>query len=188
MTPTHSGRVRARPEISVIIDAPDWRKDRALIGIVRRAAQLAAHPATAGNAVCSQVPSASVLLSSDKTIQELNSAFRKKNEPTNVLAFPALPQAAPYLGDVALAYGVVRREAVAQGKTLAAHSAHLTIHGILHLLGFDHHRQNDAKLMENQEICLLAQLGFANPYEAGMPVRKQRFRNKLPPCPTNPAR
>jgi probable rRNA maturation factor len=133
------------------------------------------------------VPSASVLLSSDKTIQEFNDSFRGKNESTNVLAFPALPQAAPYIGDVALAYGVIRREAAEQGKSLVAHSAHLTIHGILHLLGFDHDRQNAAKLMENQEILLLAQLGFANPY-AGVPVRKRRFRNKLAPCPTIPAR
>lgn len=187
MTPTRSGRVRPRPEISIIVQASDWRKDRALIRIVRRAAQLAAHAPPAGGATRIEMPSASVLLSNDTAIQELNSAFRKTNEPTNVLAFPAVPQAAPYLGDVALAYGVVSREATAQGKSLAAHSAHLTIHGILHLLGFDHHRQNDAKLMENQEILLLAKLGFADPYR-GVPVRKRSFRNKLAPCPTIPAR
>jgi probable rRNA maturation factor len=187
MTPTRSGRVRARPEISIIVEAPDWRKDRALIRIIRRAAQLAACTPPEGDAAQIEMPAASVLLSSDKTVQELNSAFRKKYKPTNVLAFPAVPQAAPYLGDVALAYGIVRREAVAQGKSLAAHSAHLTIHGILHLLGFDHHRQNKAKVMENQEILLLAKLGFANPY-GGAPVRKPPIRNKLAPCPTIPAR
>ena len=109
MTPVRSGRVRARPEISIIVDAPEWRKDRGLIQIVRRAGQLAAQTPRSRGAARIEGPSASVLLSSDKTIQELNDSFRGKNEPTNVLAFPALPQAAPYIGDVALAYGVIRR-------------------------------------------------------------------------------
>jgi probable rRNA maturation factor len=188
MTPTRSGRGRSRrPEISIIVEELDWREDRAVIRTIRRAAQLAASTQPAGDSARIELPAASVLLSNDKYVRGLNSAFRKKTKRTNVLAFPAVPEAAPYLGDVALAYGVVRREATAQGKSLAAHAAHLAIHGILHLLGYDHHRQNDAKVMENQEILLLARLGFANPY-GPVPVRNRKFRNKLAPCPTIPAR
>lgn len=176
-----------RPEISIIVEESAWRKDDSLIPTIRRAAQVAASAPPAGNAQRIEVPAASLLLSSDEYVQQLNAAFRKKKKPTNVLAFPALPQAAPYLGDVALAYAVVSREASEQGKSVAAHAAHLAIHGILHLLGYDHHRQLDARLMENQEIMLLARLGIGNPY-APVPVRKRNFRNKLSPCPTTPVR
>jgi len=178
MTPTQAGRASSsRPNISIVIREPNWRENLALVRVVRRAAQLAAHTPTAGNVQRIDTPAASVLLSSDKHVQELNRAFRRKNKPTNVLAFPAVPEAVPYLGDVALAYGVVRQEASVQGKSLSAHAAHLTIHGILHLLGYDHHASNDAKIMENQEILLLARLGIANPYER-VPVRSRKFRNK----------
>ena len=188
MTPTQVGRASSsRPNISIVVGEPNWRENLALVPIVRRAAQLAARTPTPGKAHRVDGPAASVLLSSDEHVQELNRAYRRKNRPTNVLAFPAVPEAAPYIGDVALAYGVIRREASEQRKSLSAHAAHLTIHGILHLLGFDHHLQKDAKVMENHEILLLAHLGFANPYES-VPVRGRKFRNKLAPCPIIPAR
>lgn len=188
MTPLHARRGGSRwAEISIIIDEPNWRGHHTLIRDVRRAAQFAASMTPVGDAELIAFPAASVLLSSDEYVQQLSAAFRKRNKPTNVLAFPALPAAAPYLGDVALAYGVVRREAAEQGKSLAAHAAHLAIHGILHLLGYDHHRQNDAKVMENQEVLLLAWLGIGNPY-VRTPVRNRKFRNKLAPCPTIPVR
>jgi len=188
MTPTQAGRASSsRPNISIIVGEPNWRENLALIRIVRRAAQLAAHMPAARKVHRVDMPAASVLLSSDEHVQELNRTYRRKNRPTNVLAFPAVPEAAPYLGDIALAYGVVRKEASEQRKSLSAHTAHLTIHGILHLLGYDHHFQNDAKVMENQEILLLAHLGFANPYEP-VPVRSRKSRNKLAPCPIIPAR
>lgn len=188
MTPMHDRRgVSPRPEISIIVDEPNWRGHHALIRDLRRAAQLAASTSPTGDAEPIDFPAASVLLASDEYVQHLSAAFRRKNKPTNVLAFPAVPAAAPYLGDVALAYGVVRREAAEQGKSLAAHAAHLAIHGILHLLGYDHHRQSDAKVMENQEILLLARLGIGNPY-ARTAVRNRKSRNKLAPCPTIPVR
>jgi probable rRNA maturation factor len=188
MMPRRAGRgASRRAEISIIVEQPDWRRDHALIRTIRRAAHLAASTAPAGNAQRIETPAVSVLLSSDEYVQELNAAFRKQKKPTNVLAFPAPTEAAPYLGDIALAYGVVRREAAAQSKSIAAHAAHLAIHGILHLLGYDHHRQNDAKLMENQEILLLARLGFGNPYMS-VPVRNRKFRTKLPSCPIIPVR
>jgi probable rRNA maturation factor len=71
-----------------------------------------------------------------------------------------------YLGDVAVAYGVTSREAKDAGKPFAAHATHLVVHGVLHLLGYDHERAREARVMEPLEIAILAELGIANPYVA----------------------
>ena len=97
----------------------------------------------------------------------LNYQFRRKRGPTNVLSFPAdLPEGIdmPLLGDIVICADVVEHEALAQHKTLDAHWAHLVIHGILHLLGYDHTDGTTAQRMETLEITLLARLGFENPY------------------------
>lgn len=97
--------------------------------------------------------------------QRLNVRYRGKDYATNVLSFPAAVAQARHLGDLVICAAVVRREALAQGKPLAAHWAHLVIHGCLHLLGFDHERgAADARRMERREIALLAQLGLPDPY------------------------
>jgi probable rRNA maturation factor len=99
--------------------------------------------------------------------RDLNRRFRGKDAPTNVLSFPAdLPAdlALPLLGDIVICAPLVAEEAVAQGKREDAHWAHLTIHGILHLLGYDHRQAAAAELMEGLEIRLLAGLGIADPY------------------------
>jgi probable rRNA maturation factor len=90
-----------------------------------------------------------------------NKKFRKKTRPTNVLSFPYGKGA----GDVVLCHPVIAREARAQGKSLAAHYAHLVVHGVLHLRGYDHMKKRDAARMERAEIRILRRLGFANPYE-----------------------
>ena len=104
--------------------------------------------------------------------ERLNGTYRGQQRPTNVLSFPtgAAPPAvqprggpAP-LGDLAICARVVAREARAQRKSLAAHWAHMVVHGVLHLLGYDHERDADARRMERRERLLLARLGFANPY------------------------
>jgi probable rRNA maturation factor len=105
-----------------------------------------------------------ILLTDDAAIQDLNARFRNKNAPTNVLSFPAPATAAPHLGDIALAYGVCAREADAQGKPLAHHLMHLTAHGVLHLLGYDHESDADAERMEALEREILAGLGVPDPY------------------------
>jgi probable rRNA maturation factor len=100
-------------------------------------------------------------------IQQLNQTYRKKNKPTNVLSFPAeLPPGISYalLGDIIICPSVLADEAVAQGKPLIAHWAHLLIHGTLHLLGYDHTEKDEATIMESYEIEILHGLGFANPY------------------------
>lgn len=134
-------------------DDPDWRG----IGVskLRRAAQLALESARRSGEL-------TVLLTNDAALAELNRHFRKKPAPTNVLSFPSLQQG--YLGDVALAYGVMSREAAAAGKIPANHAIHLVVHGVLHLLGYDHETARQAMAMESLEADILRQMGIADPY------------------------
>lgn len=107
-----------------------------------------------------------VLLTDDASVQDLNARFRDRGRPTNVLSFPAAESAFPHLGDLVLAHGVCAAEAESQGKSLADHLAHLTVHGVLHLLGRDHEDEAEAEAMEAEERTILASLGVADPYKA----------------------
>lgn len=111
-----------------------------------------------------------VLLTDDAAIHDLNLRFRDRDRPTNVLSFPAAESAAPHLGDLVLALGVCAAEAAAQGKSLADHLTHLTVHGVLHLLGRDHVDEVEAEAMEAEERTLLASLGVADPYRPHDPA------------------
>ena len=128
-----------------------------LAGVVERAAK-AALGAVEGEVV--------VLLTDDAVVQDLNARFRGKDSPTNVLSFPAAEGVGDALGDIALASGVCRAEALAQGKTLADHLSHLVVHGVLHLLGRDHEEDAEAEAMEAEERTILASLGVADPYRS----------------------
>lgn len=107
-----------------------------------------------------------ILLTDDESVRDINARFRDRDRPTNVLSFPAAESAFPHLGDLTLAYGVCAREAVEQGKTLSDHLSHLTVHGVLHLLGRDHEDDAEAEAMEAEERSILASLGVADPYTA----------------------
>ncbi len=118
-----------------------------------------------------------VLACDDRRIATLNADFRGKPVPTNVLSWPSqargaaipgampdLPPAPTALGDIAIAFDTCAREAADHGKTVQAHVTHLMVHGILHLLGFDHIDDADAALMETTETRILASLGVSDPY------------------------
>ena len=100
--------------------------------------------------------------------QALNAGFRGKNKPTNILSFPMqMPEDVdlPILGDLALCAAVVAREAGRQGKHFHAHWAHMLVHGVLHLQGYDHMHDEEAEHMESLEREILAKLGYPDPYQ-----------------------
>ena len=121
--------------------------------------------------LASFMPSAELTLRfvDSKTITDLNAKYRKQAKATNVLAFPcSLPQEIvldePLLGDIIICPEVLAAESESLNKPLMSHWAHIVIHGVLHLLGYDHIQKKDAELMQYHEITLLAKLGYANPY------------------------
>jgi len=111
---------------------------------------------------------ASLLVASSDEIQNLNKQYRNKDRPTNVLSFPVqLPEEVDVnlLGDIVLCPSVIKQEAEQQSKSEESHWAHMVVHGMLHLQGYDHIKENEAEEMEQLEIDILGQLGFENPYE-----------------------
>ncbi|MFZ4602209.1 MAG: rRNA maturation RNase YbeY [Caulobacterales bacterium] len=146
-------------EIDVLVEDDAW--DAALGGdaeaFCRRILMAAAASEKARGA-------ASVLLTTDPAMQALNRNWRGQDKATNVLSFPAADAAGGLLGDVALGLGVVTAEARDQGKSLEAHTAHMLVHGFLHLLGYDHEVDAEAERMEARERAILAELGYADPY------------------------
>jgi probable rRNA maturation factor len=146
--------------IEVTIADPAWTgvlPDVEVLAVRAAGAVLAAE--AAGGSIALQ-------LTDDDEVRRLNGRFRGKDEPTNVLSFPAPPNPEQHLGDVALAFGVCAREAEQQGKPLAAHLQHLVAHGVLHLLGYDHMTDVEADEMEGLERGILAGLGISDPYAA----------------------
>lgn len=113
-------------------------------------------------------PELTIRIVDEAESQELNSEYRGKDKPTNVLSFPFEAPAhvpIPLLGDLIVCKQVVEREAVEQGKTLTAHWAHMIVHGCLHLLGFDHIEDEEAEEMEGIERVVMKSLGFEDPYK-----------------------
>jgi len=106
--------------------------------------------------------------------RRLNRRYRRQDHPTNVLSFVYDDERDVLRGDIVLCTPVLRREAQQQGKALAAHCAHLVVHGTLHLQGYDHVDDADAARMEAHEAAILARLGYADPYAAELPSRSAR--------------
>src|SRR5258708_37204539 len=165
----------SRPQLLVDISdpCPDWRARFPELEAICRESAAATLAAAAPDLGAAEL---SLLLADDETVRVLNRDWRGQDRPTNVLSFPSgAPESAdaPYLlGDVALAYGTVAAEAAAQGKSPGAHLRHLLVHGVLHLLGFDHEEEEAAARMEALETSILAGLGVADPYAAqAAPVR-----------------
>lgn len=141
--------------ITLMVEDKKWSARRGLGARLKKAAALALARGKGKGAL-------TILLSNDKKLHGLNVSFRGKDKPTNVLSFPARQD--EYLGDVAVAYGVTAREAREQKKLFTDHATHLVVHGVLHLLGYDHETAKAAKIMEPLETKILKELGIGDPY------------------------
>ena len=153
----------AQPHIDVIVQSQRWKAQPQAASSVRKAL------AAAAEAVSTPHAELAIVLTDDSAIRALNRQWRKLDAPTNVLSFPAkvartgrnLPQ---HLGDIVIAYETVAREAAAEHKPFSHHLVHLAVHGYLHLLGYDHATDREAKKMERLEADILARLGVSDPY------------------------
>ena len=153
--------------IDIDVADPGWAECPDIATCVERAAKAGRTAALGGGASAS----VAVRLSADEEVRRLNRTFRGKDAPTNVLSFPSPPEEEhgqfaeePGMGDIILALETVRREAEIDGKNFESHVAHLVVHGVLHLAGYDHEEPEDAEKMESLEIEVLRGLGIANPY------------------------
>ena len=147
---------------------PGDRQLRAWVGTaLTQAPRPPRTPTTRGAATIGRRPVVSVHIVGERAGRTLNARYRGKDRATNVLSFPgpgALPDGEHLLGDIVICAPVMAREAREQGKTPAAHWAHITVHGTLHLLGFDHLRACEAQVMEALEVRVLHLLGIGDPY------------------------
>lgn len=154
--------------ITLVVEDQNWRSHRGIQTRVKQAAEAARKAAKLKGGF-------TILLADDNKLRALNLDFRGKDKPTNVLSFPAgdfvdgrpsgrFASADAHAGDIAIAYGVTRKEAKDADKGFADHVTHLVIHGVLHLAGYDHERPKDAKRMEPLEVKILRRLGIADPY------------------------
>lgn len=151
--------------LDIVHDAGDWSALAGAEAAVRQAAY-----ALAGHSAVLPAPArACIALSSAEVVHRLNLQFRGYDKPTNVLSFPATQPAGSedrQLGDVVLAAEVVLAEAAEAGIAPAHHLQHLVVHGLLHLLGYEHDTDHDAAEMERLEVEILAGIGVADPYAA----------------------
>ncbi|MGL4496001.1 MAG: rRNA maturation RNase YbeY [Beijerinckiaceae bacterium] len=153
------------PVVDVVIEDEQWRQIDGVETVVQQAGLLAAR--RSGLALRAEAEIA-VLLADDAAIRTLNAQWRSKDKPTNVLSFPAVDaeriSTTPMLGDIIIARETVFREAMEEGKSAADHLRHMVVHGVLHLLGYDHETDEDAAEMESLERLILAEIGVADPY------------------------
>ena len=149
------------PDVDIDIQSPLWSAEPQAEATVRAAIAAAAARAPSGGEV-------GVLLADDAAVQALNRDWRKIDKPTNVLSFPSdapkIAGAPALLGDIAIAYETLAREAAAEKKPFLHHLAHLAVHGYLHLLGYDHQTDSEAEAMEALEREILAAMRIPDPY------------------------
>jgi probable rRNA maturation factor len=153
-------------QIDISIEDRHWQAVDDLESLVHEAVSAAA---SASGALDLDAAELSIVLGNDDAIRILNRDYRGKDGPTNVLSFPAPAVGAGprMLGDIVLAFETVAAEAAEQDKTVADHVRHLVVHGMLHLLGFDHETDADAERMESLETGILASMGISDPYAVG---------------------
>lgn len=177
-------RPAAFPTIDVRVVAAAWTRALSSAPAVCRKAARAAFDRGAKSGLKRRAAGAeiSIALVSDAAIRRLNGVYRAKDKATNVLSFPGGggngcgEGAGILLGDVVIAYGTVAREAKEARKSLKDHLSHMVVHGVLHLLGYDHESRPDAETMERLEIKILSQLGVTDPYRAPASHASRRLR------------
>jgi probable rRNA maturation factor len=153
-------------DFDIVVEAGDWPPHGELGALARAVLDAAC----AELALTAEPPAeVSLLFTDDAHIRDLNRQWRNKDKPTNVLSFPAMAvhpgiPLPPVLGDVVLALGTVRREAVLEDKSFEHHLSHLILHGFLHLIGYDHEDEQEAEEMESAERRILARLAIPDPY------------------------
>lgn len=155
--------------IALDVEADGWQAVPDIEFIVERALE---GVASASGVSLAEGAEVSVLLCDDAAIRVLNRDWRGLDKPTNVLSFPAPGPLArrPMLGDIAIAWDTLRREAEDETKTVPDHLTHLLVHGFLHLVGYDHETERDADAMEALETRILGTLGVADPYRGSDPL------------------
>jgi probable rRNA maturation factor len=176
------------PAIDIKVDSPLWKAQHGVKALLLRAiCEAAAMAATSGGELA-------IVLTDDSAIRALNRNWRGKDQPTNVLSFPANSPSPPLprkrgkvrvgavsrragargrvrlLGDIVIAYETMAREALAEHRPFTHHLAHLAVHGFLHLVGHDHAADADADAMEALEVAVLARLDVPNPYVTPNPT------------------
>lgn len=162
-------------EIDVAVEAFSWEAVPGAADLVTKAVIAACEGASTEYELDIDGAEIAVMLTDDDGIRTLNRDWRGKDKPTNVLSFPT-PETArsggdPHLGDIAIAYQTVEREALSEEKSFANHLTHLAVHGTLHLLGYDHETPEEAEEMEAMERTVLATLGVPDPYAETEPVQ-----------------
>jgi probable rRNA maturation factor len=164
---TRARQPRVAPAIDIVVESPLWKAQRGVRAVLQRAiGEAAAMAATSGGELA-------IVLTDDSAIRALNRDWRGKDQPTNVLSFPApapartlpsQPGEVRLMGDIVIAYETVEREARVEERPFRHHLAHLAVHGFLHLAGHDHVVEAEADVMEALEIAVLARLDVPNPY------------------------
>ncbi len=158
------------PEIDVSVQDPAWEKIDKISNLVHKVASTTLTAAIIPRFAFGRALEVSIVLANDDLIQLLNREYRNKDAPTNVLSFATLDSEEPEtgdvlnLGDVILSYQTIMREAEEQNKTITEHTMHLIVHGVLHVLGYNHQTDDSATDMETLEIRILERLGVQNPY------------------------
>lgn len=159
------GRFTRTPSIDIVRESPLWDEERDIDAMLRRAISEASADVSTKDAELA------IVLTDDSRIRALNRVWRGLDKPTNVLSFPAKDRsggegAPALLGDIVIAFETTRREALAQGTPFLHYLAHLTVHGFLHLRGYDHEAEDEAETMERLERQILARLDISDPYAA----------------------
>ncbi len=161
---------KLKPTIEISVQYPEWEKLGDIYNIIKLTAKTALNSAILPKICIDRDLEISVVLANDDLVQILNREYRQKDKPTNILTFATLDSeeiptsGVLNLGDIILSYETMERESQEKGTFMLDHIKHLTVHGVLHLLGYDHQTEDEANDMETLEIRILEQLGVQNPY------------------------